>query len=422
MAGIKVKNVGKAYKNYSSKWGRLIEWVFPFLGDRHTKVWVLRGIDLEISEGEAVAIAGVNGAGKSTLLKMITGTTSTTEGDIAIEGNVSALLELGMGFHPEFTGRQNVFMSGQLMGMTTSQLAQLMPEIESFAEIGEYIDQPVRTYSSGMQVRLAFSVATARRPELLIVDEALSVGDAYFQHKSFDRIREFRELGTTLLIVSHSRNAIQSICDRVVLLDKGRLIKQGSPEVVLDYYNALLAKREGTLISQKQLSDGSVQTISGTGEVVIASVGMYSQDNKKLEIVQVGQKVKLKVEAAVQEDVDLLVLGFLIKDQFGQSIYGINTERVGHSLKDLQKGENVTYSFDIDLMIGVGNYSIAIALSKRDSHLEKNYEWRDRAVVFSVVNNGYESFVGNAWLDVGAEIVRNGEKTSFFDIGPSTRS
>jgi lipopolysaccharide transport system ATP-binding protein len=418
MGTISINNVGKAYKNYSSKWARLAEWFLPFSGVRHNKNWVLRNVSFEVGKGEAVAIAGVNGAGKSTLLKMITGTISTSEGSIVINGNVAALLELGIGFHPDFTGRQNVYMSGQLLGLSTSELTSLMPSIEEFAEIGEYIDHPVRTYSSGMQMRLAFSVATARRPEVLIVDEALSVGDAYFQSKSFDRIRQYRDKGTTLLIVSHNRNAIQSICERVILLDKGKLIKQGSPEEVLDYYHALMAKHEGTLIKQHQLSDGSVQTISGTGEVVIESVGIYSEDNKSIEVVKLGQKIQLKIDAKVQQSVDFLVLGFLIKDQFGQSIYGINTERIERRVADLKTGENLSFLFDIDVNIGVGNYTIAVALSRSDSHIEKSYEWRDRAIVFSVVNANRENFIGSNWLDVDVSIIRDGYSKDVLAMGP----
>ncbi len=186
-------------------------------------------VHLEIEPGEAVGIVGSNGAGKSTLLKMIAGTTQPTSGETCEVGGVSALLELGMGFHPDFTGRQNVFMAGQLLGMQVEEIQALMPDIEAFAEIGEAIEQPVRTYSSGMQMRLAFSVATARRPDILIVDEALSVGDAYFQHKSFERIRSFRRAGTTLLIVSHDRSAIQSICDSAILLEQGRMAMRGRP-------------------------------------------------------------------------------------------------------------------------------------------------------------------------------------------------
>ena len=209
MGKLVVSHIGKAYKRYSGKWARVLEWLSG--KPHHDKTWVLRDIHFTVNPGEAVGIVGVNGAGKSTLLKIITGTTQPTSGSVHTEGRVAALLELGMGFHPDFTGRQNVFMAGQLLGLGSDEIAACMPAIEAFAEIGDYIDRPVRTYSSGMQMRLAFSVATAVRPAVLIVDEALSVGDAYFQHKSFNKIREFREQGTTLLIVSHDEALLQSL-------------------------------------------------------------------------------------------------------------------------------------------------------------------------------------------------------------------
>lgn len=229
MGTITVSNLGKAYKQYPTRWSRLVEWLDPRRKQHHTLHWVLRDVNFTVRAGEALGIIGINGAGKSTLLKMIVGTTQPTVGSVTMTGRVAALLELGMGFHPDFTGRQNVMMAGQLLGYSVDELLALMPEIEAFAEIGEYIDQPVRVYSSGMQVRLAFSVATARRPDVLIVDEALSVGDAYFQHKSFDRIREFRTQGTTLLIVAHDKAAIQAICDHAILLNAGRLEMEGRP-------------------------------------------------------------------------------------------------------------------------------------------------------------------------------------------------
>ena len=193
-SSISVKNISKCYKIYPSRNARLKEWLIPFKKKCHEEKWVLRDISFEVGQGEAIGIIGMNGAGKSTLLKIITGTVMPTTGSVKFNGTVSALLELGLGFHPDFTGRQNVYMSGQLLGYTTEEIEQCMQEIEEFAEIGKAIDAPVRTYSSGMQVRLAFSVATMKRPDILIVDEALSVGDAYFQHKSFGRIKEFQKV------------------------------------------------------------------------------------------------------------------------------------------------------------------------------------------------------------------------------------
>lgn len=406
MGSIVVENVGKAYKHYESQWGRLAEWMFPWRPARHQESWVLRDVSFGVMPGEAVGILGINGAGKSTLLKIITGTTQPTTGSVRLDGHVAALLELGMGFHPDFTGRQNVYMAGQLLGLGADDISVLMPAIEAFAEIGHHIDHPVRTYSSGMQMRLAFSVATARRPDVLVVDEALSVGDAYFQHKSFDRIRQFRKEGTTLLIVSHDRNAIQSVCDRAILLDGGRLAMQGRPEDVFDYYNALLSEREEGLIRQEALDDGRLQTISGTGDVGIVAVALHDAGGRSVTSVSVGESVSLVVRARVRNDVPRLILGFMIKDKLGQPVYGINTHRTGQALSGLKAGEEVVFRFDFSMRIGVGHYSVALALSPYDSHIDKNYEWRDHSMIFHVTRGGSEDFVGVAWLDAKATVER----------------
>ena len=409
MGHIRVTGLGKAYKQYPTRWSRLAERLIPFSPIRHRQHWVLQDVAFEIAPGEAVGIVGVNGAGKSTLLKMITGTTQPTCGQIQLEGRVAALLELGMGFHPDFTGRQNAVMAGQLLGMQVEEIETLMPQIEHFAEIGEAIDHPVRTYSSGMQMRLAFSVATARRPDILIVDEALSVGDAYFQHKSFDRIRSFRKAGTTLLIVSHDRSAIQSICDSAILLENGRMAMHGKPEAVMDYYNALLAEREGQTVRQEMLAGGQVQTVSGTGEAGILSVRLLDERERAIDAAEVGQSVALEVQVEVRQDIERLVLGFMIKDRLGQAMYGINTHRQDLALTDLQAGERMTYRFAFVMGLGKGNYSVALSLSRLDSHLDRNFEWRDYGLVFHVINNRHEDFVGCSWLGAKTTITRTAE-------------
>ncbi|HGM5417204.1 TPA: ABC transporter ATP-binding protein [Serratia liquefaciens] len=406
MGQISVDSVGKAYKKYSSRFGRLIEWISPYNVVKHSKVWVLNDITFKVRPGEAVGIIGINGAGKSTLLKLITGTIQPTVGKIQLTGRVAALLELGMGFHPDFTGRQNVYMSGQLLGLNNSDIDRLMPEIEAFAEIGEYIDQPVRVYSSGMQMRLAFSVATAVRPDILIVDEALSVGDAYFQHKSFDRIRRFRSEGTTLLIVSHDKIAIQSICDRAILLNAGRIEKEGEPEAIMDYYNAMLAEKSGTTrtVKQELTESGQLQTISGSGDAKIKDIGLFSLDNKPVEIISVGDRVNLKITVKVESNIPELVLGYMIKDRLGQPIFGTNTYHLGKTLSDLNAGQEIEFYFKFDMNLGEGNYSIAVALHDRDTHINKNYEWRDLAFVFNVINVNKDTFVGVSWLPAEVDI------------------
>ena len=406
MGSIHVSGLGKAYKQYPSRWSRLSEWVLPFRGLRHRLKWVLQDICFHVTPGEAVGIIGINGAGKSTLLKLITGTAQPTAGSVEITGRVSALLELGMGFHPDFTGRQNVFMAGQLIGLSGAEIAALMPQIEAFAEIGEYIDQPVRVYSSGMQMRLAFSLATARRPDVLIVDEALSVGDAYFQHKSFDRIRQFRQQGTTLLLVSHDRTAIQSICDRAILLNAGRLAREGSPEEVMDYYNALIAQRENSTITEKILGDGRMQTTSGSGEATVVAIALRNECGDAIEVLEVGAKVTLCVTIETKVPLDKLVVGYAIKDRLGQTMYGTNTHYMAVPIDELTAGESVELRFAFPANLGPGSYSVTTALTRDEHHLANNYEWRDLALLFSMANISGSTFVGCNWLEPQIEVRR----------------
>ncbi|WP_027852954.1 ABC transporter ATP-binding protein [Marinobacterium litorale] len=406
MGKIQVSGLGKAYKSYPNRWARLKEWVLPSVRPQHKLHWVLKDIQFTVFPGEAVGIIGINGAGKSTLLKLITGTTQPTAGCVNVEGKVAALLELGMGFHPDFTGRQNAIMSAQLLGYRLEEITALMPEVEAFAEIGSYIDQPVRTYSSGMQMRLAFSVATATRPDVLIVDEALSVGDAYFQHKSFDRIRRFREEGTTLLLVSHDKQAIQSICDRAILLNKGTLEMEAGPEEVMDYYNALLAERANYKIEQTKSESGQTKTVSGTGEATVVDIFLSNEAGERIEVVNVGERVTLHVDVQVNKNIPRLVLGYGIKDRLGQVIYGTNTFLKDQVLTDLTQGECVCFECVFDANLGFGNYSVQTALVSTDSHLVDNYEWRDLALVFNVVNINKTHFAGCNWMDPKIEITR----------------
>ena len=406
MGAIVVSNLGKAYKHYPNRWSRLLEWMTPGNAKRHNLKWVLRSISFTVKSGEAVGIVGINGAGKSTLLKLITGTTQPTTGSVLITGRVSAMLELGMGFHPDFTGRQNAFMAGQLLGITSEEIAQLMPEIEAFAEIGGYIDQPVRVYSSGMQMRLAFSVATANRPDVLIVDEALSVGDAYFQHKSFDRIREFRKQGTTLMIVSHDKAAIQAICDRAILLDRGCLAKQGSPEEVMDCYNALLSERENALIAQTKTEAGKMQTISGTGEARVEEIVLLNKLEEPVEIVNVGEFVTVRITVRANADIPRLVLGYMIKDRLGQPIFGTNTHHTHQALKKIALNDVIVFRISFSMDFGPGSYSIATSLHSTDTHLVKNYEWKDLALIFTVLNQDKDIFIGTSWVPPSIEIWR----------------
>lgn len=398
-----VRGLGKAYRDYGSEWRRFANW----LGIRarvRSESWVLRGVSFSVSRGESVGIIGQNGAGKSTLLKLITGTLRGTEGSVFVNGRIAAILELGMGFSPDLSGRANVHHTAGLMGFSRSEIDGVMEAIEEFAEIGEYFDEPVRTYSSGMQMRVAFAVATAFRPDILIVDEALSVGDAYFSHKCFKRIREFREQGTSLLIVSHDSGAVQNLCDRALLLEGGVLVKDGDPAEVMDLYNALIAERENSTITISNHASGRVQTVSGSGEAVVETIVLLNAAQEPVEFVDVGQPVTLSIRVAVREDIPRLVLGYMIKDRLGQPVFGTNTHHTEQALEQVRAGQRVEFRISFPMNFGQGSYSVSTALVSTDTHLVNNYEWRDLALVFTVSNMSRPIFVGSAWVPPKVEV------------------
>jgi len=405
MSLLSVNNLGKAYRTYTSELQRVARW-FGLPVKPSEEHWVLQHLSFNIEAGEAIGIVGQNGAGKSTLLKMITGTLQPTEGHVQVNGRIAAILELGMGFTPDLTGRQNVYHAAGLMGFNSEQIDEIIDDIAAFAEIGSYFDDAVRTYSSGMQMRVAFAVATAFRPDILIVDEALSVGDSYFQHKSFERIREFQRQGTTLLIVSHDRGSIQALCDRAILLEKGTVIKDGNPEEVMDFYNALIAEKENSKVEVRELEDGSLQTRSGSGEASIGAVTLHNAAGERIEFASVGEPVSLRVQTQINIPIPELVVGYMIKDRLGQPVFGTNTHHLGCTLHDLQAGETPGYSFNFIANLGVGSYSVAVALHTTDSHLARNYEWVDLTLVFNVVNISQGEFVGLAWIPPTVECHR----------------
>ena len=248
-------------------------------------------------------------------------------------------------------------------------------------------------------MRLAFSVATAIRPDILIVDEALSVGDAYFQHKSFERIREFNRQGTTLLIVSHDKNAIMSICSRAILLNQGEVAITGTPEVVMDYYNALLADHQNQRVQQLVREDGRVQTISGSAEATVLQVSLCDLQGHPLEVVNVGQQVVLRIEFKAHQAIDRLICGYGIKDRFGRIMFGTNTEILQKPLFKVAVDDQFVLESRFDMNLGPGTYSIQTALTSTDTHLANNYEWRELALIFGVVNVKLPYFEGSSWLD-----------------------
>ncbi len=407
---VTVTHLGKAFKRYARIRHRLLEWL-PFGGSHHELRWVLRDLNLNITRGEAVGLIGRNGAGKSTLLKLLTGTLQPTTGQVQVKGRVAALLELGMGFHPEFSGFDNVLMAGQLQGMSRAEVLACMDDIVAFAEIGDALMQPVRVYSSGMMVRLAFATATAVRPDVLIVDEALAVGDAYFQHKCFRRIREFREQGVTLLFVSHDPMAVKSLCNRALLIEGGHVAMDGDPIQVLDYYNALLALEEGRAADHSQLIEATPSTRgvrSGTGEVKIRSVHLL-RDGQDTQQVFEGEALDLVIEIAIQQDLPDLTVGILLRDRLGNEIFGTNTHHLGlaDQMREVRAGSVYRLQFSIpSFHLGVGSYNLTVAAHGSDTHLAGNYDWWDQALSLEVGFGKGSRFTGVTRLALTASVHR----------------
>lgn len=405
---IEVSQLGKAFKHYARNFARLLDW-FPGTATHHQLKWVLKDLNFQIQPGESVGIVGRNGAGKSTLLKLITGTLLPTTGQVHVNGRVAALLELGMGFHPEFTGYENVRMAGQLQGLSLEDIDRCMDDIVAFAEIGDALHEPVRVYSSGMLVRLAFATATAVKPDILIIDEALAVGDAYFQHKCYQRIREFKAQGTTLLFVSHDPLAIKSLCDRALLIEAGHLSLDGPPEQVLDYYNALIAMNKEVVAEHSthvEVMPAQSGVRSGTGEVKIAQVMLLRQGQEVQQCFE-GEPVTLAVDVQVLQAVPSLTVGIMVKDRLGNDMFGTNTFHLGlaSSLANAKAGQRWRIEFEISqLHLAAGSYNISLAAHGDDSHLSGNYDWWDQAFTLLVGQGQGTAFAGVVRLPVQAKL------------------
>jgi lipopolysaccharide transport system ATP-binding protein len=390
MGSIVVSGLGKAYRQYSSRWARLAEWLVPGVRPRHKLKWVLRDIDFAIAPGESVGLIGVNGAGKSTLLKLITGTAQPTAGSVSLQGRVAALLELGMGFHPDFTGRQNAIMAGQLLGMAVEEVQALMPEIEAFAEIGEHLDQPVRVYSSGMQVRLAFAVATCVRPDILIVDEALAVGDVFFQQKCFARIDRFVKAGTTLLFVSHSAGTILNICDRCIFLRGGAVAFDGAPADALDLYQAELLSRldqapdairvqlapaaapaeAAAVVTEAPAAAPSagLAPLSGkTGSIATAAadcvgVRLFDAQGGERSTLLADQQATLQIDYLLHQDVADPHVGFKIRNRYGVVLFETNSYCMRRAPGPVAAGAVLSARFSLPLSLFPDEYTITVGL------------------------------------------------------------
>lgn len=419
MGSIAVKGLGKAFKQYPGRWSRLAEWVLPRSRPRHHLHWVLQDVSFEIEAGEALGIIGINGAGKSTLLKMITGTTHPTVGTIDVQGRVAALLELGMGFHPDFTGRQNLFMAGLLQGLSNAQISEALPEIERFADIGEYIDQPVRVYSSGMQVRLAFALATAVRPDILIVDEALSVGDAAFQRKCYRRIEQFREQGTTLLFVTHDIDTVKKLCDRALFLKDGRVASLGPAKPVCDAYektlfgggDPTLTAATGNGVAADDAAVGldpalasDCEVAYGDGRATIEEVWLEDSTGQVSNVFGSTDTIVLKYRVAFHADISRAVFAFMIKTREGLNLFGSDSiDHPGLDQKRFRAGEVVTLRFELGNAFAPGVYYINCGV--RDDHSDQSgFLHRRLDVRLFRVRSDHHTFVKSGLINVPARL------------------
>ena len=398
-AALRVENVSKQYRIYAKPGDRLKESLTRGRLKRHREFWALKDVSFEIEKGTTTGIIGPNGSGKSTLLQIITGTLEPTHGSVWYDGRIAALLELGAGFNPEFTGIENVFMNASLMGFSRAQTQALLPEIERFAEIGDFIHQPVKTYSSGMYVRLAFSIAISAAPEILIVDEALAVGDAIFQHRCTRRLNELQEAGVTILFVSHDPAAVRALCSRAILLSEGRMEAEGHPQDVLNRYQKIIMARENKYesavaaahdvgVSVEEQSAEETAPLSytfrhGDGTAEVLRVDLLNGSDQQVKLVESGEAMRVRMRVRFHAEIDDPVCGFLIRNRHGINIYGTNTQIQQVEVGPVQPEDIVEVTFAMNCCLAPDSYSIAVAAH---SPAAVSFDWIDGVVFFHVMS------------------------------------
>ena len=397
---LRVERVSKRYRIYERPNDRLKEMLTRGRWKRHQEFWALKDVSFEIEAGTTTGIIGPNGSGKSTLLQIMTGTLEPTHGSVWHEGRIAALLELGSGFNTEFTGVENVFMNAALMGFSRSETEALLPEIERFAEIGPFIHQPVKTYSSGMYVRLAFSVAISASPQILIIDEALSVGDAVFQHRCMRRLKEMQESGVTIFFVSHDLGAIRALCSEAILLHAGHMVAQGKPTAVLSQYQKLIMAREKAYDKKQPPTDAiaTTQEIAevlgetprlqcsyrhGDGSAEVVRVELLDSTYRPITLVETGEAVTIRMYVRFSTDVDDPVFGFLLRNRHGIHLFGTNTDLQQMRLGSVRRGEVIEVSFLFNCWLAPDSYSVTVAVHSRSAI---SYDWLDGVLLFQVVS------------------------------------
>lgn len=410
---IRVENLSKCYHIYNKPQDRLLQMLFRGRRQYFREFWALRDVSFEVKKGETVGIIGRNGSGKSTLLQMICGTLNPTTGNIMVKGRIAALLELGAGFNPEFTGRENVYLNGAILGLSPEEINERYDKIVAFAEIGEFINQPVKVYSSGMFVRLAFAIQANIEPEILVVDEALAVGDVYFVHKCMHRFHQLREAGTTILFVSHDATAIKTICNHAIWLDEGKLAGKGKASLVVDQYlssvvNQRIVSNFENLeaVKSDRIPSPGVGGLAGAeGEeteipnidrrvgdqsCVFVGVGLYDDQLRKTTTVNNDSvlTLRLTMENHSLPDQTPLIVGYSIRNHRGVDLASNNSEIEGVEILAPDSGQRQTVSMKVRLpAFHPGSYAMNISLSLRDrAGSVCSLDGITNAVVFNIVS------------------------------------
>jgi len=375
-----VQNVSKLYRLYKAPFDRIRELNPLRKTPLHTDFWALRDISFSVDKGEIVSLVGPNGCGKSTLLQVISGILQPTTGRVVARGRIAALLELGAGFNPEFTGRENVFINGEIMGIGRAEMARNLSLIEAFAEIGEFIDRPVKEYSSGMYVRLAFSTAIHVNPDILIVDEALAVGDAVFANRCIRKFEELREKNTTVLFVSHDLGLVKQLSHRAIFLLNGRIEAEGEPKHVIDKYIGLVLERQKAFDRAKD-SKLIATNRHGDGTSEIRDVSLLDENGRPCGAFSSGERMTIRIRAAFNQARAEPMVGILIRNRIGMEIYGTNTKIEQIELGRFDPGEELEIDFSFDCWLTPHQYTVTVATQYLDG---SSHDWLDDVITFDV--------------------------------------
>jgi len=392
-----VQNVSKLYRLYKTPFDRIRELNPLRKAPLHTDFWALRDISFSVERGEVVSLVGPNGCGKSTLLQIVSGIVQPTTGRVVARGRIAALLELGAGFNPEFSGRENVFINGEVMGIGRGEMERNLPLIEAFAEIGDFIHRPVKEYSTGMYVRLAFSTAIHVNPDILIVDEALAVGDAVFANRCIRKFEELREKKTTVLFVSHDLGLVKQLSTRAIFLLNGRIQAHGEPKHVIDKYIAVVLERQKAFDESDRKAHPTASNRHGDGASEILDVTFLDATGAPRGVVSSGERVTIRVRTAFRRQHVEPMVGILIRNRIGMEIYGTNTRIEQIELGVFGPGEELDIDFQFDCWLTPQQYTVTVATQYTDG---SSHDWLDDVIAFEVISSRQAAGV----TDLRAEI------------------